>query len=224
SEEGGWCILVQRFGRIGYIRISAFTNNLGEALGSAISQLEAAEVGGYVLDLRDNPGGVVGAGMDAAQGWLDGGSRYAVIEGRAAVPDGKAEASIEIPLDSGAALTRAPTVLLVNGGTASTSELLAGALHDELNLTMIGERTFGKGRTQTVFPLEDGSLLLLTTARFYTPAHTTVDGVGLTPQVACAPQTVLPKLWQPGDISEEESLLEDPCVRAAMDTLLGPSL
>lgn len=119
-------------------------------------------------------------------------------------------------------LTELPLVVLVNHGTASTSELLAGALRDELHAPLIGTATFGKGRTQRVIPLSDGvSTLLLSTMRYATPANTPIDAVGLAPDVVCDPEPLMGERWRGGSVGEEESasLLDDPCIRLAAQRL-----
>jgi carboxyl-terminal processing protease len=111
-------------------------------------------------------------------------------------------------------LTQAPLAILVNGGSASTAELLAGALHDGRSALLVGERTFGKGRTQRVIELTDGSTLLVSTMLYRTPTHKVVDKVGLAPDVVCRAQAVGSELWQAGSVSGG-SLLDDPCVELA---------
>lgn len=112
-------------------------------------------------------------------------------------------------------------VVLVNHSTASTSELLAGALHDELKAPLIGTTTYGKGRSQRVVPLSDGkNTLLVSTLRYYTPEHSSIDEVGLAPDVKCDPQEVQGQQWLGGKVDEAaaaESLLDDPCIRMAAE-------
>jgi C-terminal processing protease CtpA/Prc len=112
-------------------------------------------------------------------------------------------------------------VVLVNHSTASTSELLAGALHDELRAPLIGTTTYGKGRTQRVIRLADGkSTLLVSTLKYLTPAHVAIDNVGLAPDVVCEPEAVLAQQWQGGK-QEAGSLLDDPCIKLAAERLTG---
>jgi C-terminal processing protease CtpA/Prc len=111
-----------------------------------------------------------------------------------------------------------PQVVLVNGQTASTSELLAGALRDNYHAMLIGEPTFGKGRTQRVLELSDGSTLLVSTFEYFTPSHAKVDKVGLQPDVMCAPEVVLGEQWQAGAVAGG-SLGDDPCIVMAAQRL-----
>jgi C-terminal processing protease CtpA/Prc len=120
-------------------------------------------------------------------------------------------------------------VVLVNRSTASTSELLAGALHDELSAPLIGTTTYGKGRSQRVVQLADGtSTLLVSTLKYFTPQHTEIDQVGLQPDLVCDPPEVVGGKWTGGRVDGEElgalSLLDDPCVKLAAEKLTGRTL
>lgn len=109
--------------------------------------------------------------------------------------------------------------VLVNGGTASTSELLAGALRDDsTNATLIGEKTFGKGTTQKVLPLSNGSTVLVSSQTFTLPKHEVLNKVGLQPDVACKPDEVVEEFWQAGS-TDTSSLKDDPCIRMAQEHL-----
>lgn len=110
--------------------------------------------------------------------------------------------------------------MLVNGFTASTAELLAGALHDSYPATLLGETTYGKGRTQRVVDLSNGSKLLVSTAEYVTPAHSKVDKVGLKPDVACKPEIRVGQRFMSGQVGGG-SLLQDPCIRLAAQTLVS---
>lgn len=111
----------------------------------------------------------------------------------------------------------------MNQSTASTSELLAGTLRDELRAPLIGSTTFGKGRTQRVIRLADGkSTLLVSTLKYFTPQHSTIDQEGLQPDVVCTPEEVLGQQWVGGRVGQEGgSLLDDPCIRLAAQRLAG---
>lgn len=108
----------------------------------------------------------------------------------------------------------------MNHSTASTSELLAGTLRDELKAPLIGSTTFGKGRTQRVIRLADGeSTLLVSTLKYFTPQHSTIDVLGLQPDVVCKPEEVLGQQWVGGKVGPGGSLLDDPCIRLAAQRL-----
>ena len=114
-------------------------------------------------------------------------------------------------------------MVLVNSQTASTSELLAGALRDNYHALLMGEPTFGKGRTQRVLELSDGSTLLVSTFEYFTPSHGKVDKVGLQPDVVCVPEVVLGEQWQAGAVAGG-SLLDDPCIHKATQKLAARRL
>ena len=105
--------------------------------------------------------------------------------------------------------------MLVNGGTASTSELLAGALRDDgTNATLVGEKTFGKGTTQKVLPLSNGSTVLISSQTFTLPKHEILNKVGLQPDVACKPDEIVEEFWQAGS-TDTSSLKDDSCIQMA---------
>lgn len=166
------------------------------------------------MDLRDNPGGIVGAGLDVAAQFLPEGEVFCVISDRTGE---EMTVRVEAPLRGTVTNTTTPLAVLVNRGSASTSELVAGSLRDSGRATLVGETTFGKGRTQTVFNLQDGSSLLVTTARYETPKRARVDRVGLPPDVVCIPELVVDGGWTggSGDDATRDSLLDDPCIVVA---------
>lgn len=165
----------------GYIRLSNFSSKAANDISKAIEELENSGVDSYILDLRDNPGGLVQAGLDVARVWLDGAPTIFNVSGRVK------EVAREVVLDNGLAITERPLVVLVNKESASASEILAGALHDNHRADIVGEKTFGKGKIQTVFELQDGSALFVTVAKYQTPAHNEIDKIGIRPDKACAP-------------------------------------
>ncbi|MGB3616030.1 MAG: S41 family peptidase, partial [Elainellaceae cyanobacterium] len=145
---------------VGYIRLNQFNANATDELARALDTLDTDGAKGYVLDLRNNPGGLLKAGIEIARLWLDRGTIVYTVN----------RYGIQDRIDaSGAALTQAPLVILVNGGTASASEILSGALQDNRRAQLVGERTFGKGLIQSLFRLSDGSGLAVTVARYETP-------------------------------------------------------
>ncbi|MGF1673103.1 MAG: carboxyl-terminal processing protease CtpA [Rivularia sp. (in: cyanobacteria)] len=157
---------------IGYIRLTQFNANAPMELARAIGELEKKGADGYVLDLRNNPGGLLQAGIEVARLWLD--SDIVVYTVNRQGIQGSFESF-------GPALTQDPLVILVNQGTASASEILAGALQDNHRATLVGEKTFGKGLIQSLFELSDGSGLAVTIAKYETPNHRDINKLGITP-------------------------------------------
>ena len=160
--------------QIGYIRLSQFNANASTEVANAIQTLESQGANAYVLDLRSNPGGLLQSGIEIARLWLAEGTVVYTVN-RNGIQD-----SFEA---SGAALTADPLVVLVNQGTASASEILAGALQDNRRAQLIGERTFGKGLIQSLFNLSDGSGLAVTIAKYETPNHHDINRQGIVPDV-----------------------------------------
>lgn len=158
--------------RIGYLRLSQFNANAAMELAHAVAKLERDGADRYILDLRNNPGGLLNAGIEIARLWLDEGAIVYTVNRQGML--GSFEAT-------GKALTHDPVVVLVNQGTASASEILAGALQDNGRATIIGEKTFGKGLIQSLFDLSDGSGLAVTVAKYETPNHTDINRLGIQP-------------------------------------------
>ncbi|MEM7713226.1 MAG: S41 family peptidase, partial [Cyanobacteria bacterium P01_A01_bin.68] len=157
---------------IGYIRLTQFNANAPSELARAVSELEEKGADSYVLDLRNNPGGLLQAGIEVARLWLDSGIVVYTVNRQ----------GIQGNFESfGPALTQDPLVVLVNQGTASASEILAGALQDNKRATLLGEKTFGKGLIQSLFELSDGSGLAVTIAKYETPNHRDINKLGITP-------------------------------------------
>lgn len=157
---------------IGYIRLTQFNANAPSELARAVKELEEKGADSYVLDLRNNPGGLLQAGIEVARLWLDSGIVVYTVNRQ----------GIQGNFESfGSALTQDPLVVLVNQGTASASEILAGALQDNKRATLVGEKTFGKGLIQSLFELSDGSGLAVTIAKYETPNHRDINKLGITP-------------------------------------------
>ncbi|KAI3437893.1 hypothetical protein D9Q98_000338 [Chlorella vulgaris] len=163
----------------GYVRLVSFSQHAPEDMQRAISQLKRDGVEGFILDLRNNPGGLVNAAMDIAGLWMDGPVPVFNIEDGATLQSVGLEPSMQ-------AATDLPLVVLVNKNSASASEILAGALHDNQRADVLGESTYGKGKIQSVFELADGSALFVTVAKYKTPAGSEIDQVGVQPDLACA--------------------------------------
>ena len=160
--------------RIGYIRLQEFSAHAGEQMQRAIEKLNNQNPDGYVLDLRGNPGGLLRISIDIARMWMDKGAIVSTVD-----RDGDRE---EVLADR-SALTDKPIVVLVDGDSASASEILAGALKDNGRATIIGDQTFGKALVQSVHSLSDGSGLAVTIAHYYTPKGTDISKKGVTPDV-----------------------------------------
>ncbi|MEB3355330.1 MAG: S41 family peptidase [Synechococcales bacterium] len=159
---------------IGYVRLSQFNANATEELMEAVTELETAGATAYILDLRNNPGGLLQAGIEIARLWLDQGTIVYTVN----------RYGIQDSFDANhRAITDAPLVVLVNRGTASASEILSGALQDNGRAKLVGEKTFGKGLIQSLFNLPDGSGLAVTVAKYETPAHHDINKQGIIPDV-----------------------------------------
>ena len=164
----------------GYVRISQFQTRTGESLREAVDKLrEEADdaLKGLVLDLRNNPGGVLSAAVAVSDAFLDSGT-IVYTEGR------MDDAELTFSAKGSDILDGVPIVVLVNGGSASASEIVAGALQDHRRAVIMGEKTFGKGSVQTILPMDNGSALKLTTARYYTPSGTSIQARGIVPDIA----------------------------------------
>ncbi|MFO7858258.1 MAG: S41 family peptidase [Ectothiorhodospiraceae bacterium] len=191
----------------GYVRISQFQSRTGSQLEDAVQGLTddgEAPLRGLVLDLRNNPGGVLQAAVDVSDAFLE--------DGRIVYTDGRRDdAGMEFDATSGDLIDGAPMVILVNGGSASASEIVAGALQDQGRAVLMGDNTFGKGSVQSVRPLSNGAAVKLTTARYFTPSGSAIQQGGIEPDVP---------LDEPDDSSDDEQG-EDYAVREAVNLLKG---
>ena len=167
--------------RIGYVRVTTFTENTAAELANAIAQLKQRAHGrlnGLVLDLRNDPGGLLDASVDVTGEFIDGGV-VVTTRGRNSDDDRIYRAPI-----AGNLIPGVPIVVLINSATASAAEHVAGALQDDHRATIMGTRSFGKGSVQTIIPLEgEHGALRLTTALYYTPSGRSIQGQGITPDV-----------------------------------------
>lgn len=199
--------------KVGYISLNNFSQSAAGDTAKAIKQLEKEGAGSYILDLRNNGGGLVQAGLDIARLWLDGPATIFHVHGRFD------DLQQNVTLPDGAALTHRPLAVLVNKGSASASEILAGALHDNNRARIIGNTpTFGKGKIQSVFELDDGSALFVTVAKYTTPNDHEIDQIGITPDLTCGQ----PRVLQADTKSIEQEIMsliqetdEDACVQSA---------
>jgi carboxyl-terminal processing protease len=168
-------------GNIGYIRISSFneqtTDELKKAIGDISKQIPSGNLAGYVLDLRNNPGGLLDQAVSVSSAFM---ARGEVVSTR-----GRRSEETQRFAARGGDLTKGkPLVVLINGGSASASEIVAGALHDHKRATLIGTRSFGKGSVQTIIPLGTGNgALALTTARYFTPSGRSIQAKGVSPDI-----------------------------------------
>lgn len=163
----------------GYVRITQFQSRTGENLQESLSKMEEETGGalkGLVLDLRNNPGGILNAAVSVSDAFLQEGT-IVYTEGR--IKDSQLKFTAK-PTDM---LNGAPIVVLVNGGSASASEIVAGALQDHNRAVIMGSKTFGKGSVQTILPMENGSALKLTTARYFTPSGRSIQAMGIEPDI-----------------------------------------
>jgi carboxyl-terminal processing protease len=161
-------------GKVGYIRLVQFSANAAPEMRDAINKMEKENVSGYVLDLRSNPGGLLYASVDIARMWLKDGGIVSTVD-RQGISDREAA--------NGRALTDKPMVVLVDGGSASASEILSGALQDNKRAMIVGTKTFGKGLVQSVRGLGDGSGLAVTIAKYLTPNGRDINKHGIDPDV-----------------------------------------
>jgi carboxyl-terminal processing protease len=199
-------------GHFGYVRITHFSDSTPRDFGRQLSRLqEAAPLAGLVLDLRGNPGGVLESAVNVADDLLDAGV-IVRAEGRTAA------SRFEMRATEGDLLRHAPIVVLVDHGSASGAEIVAGALRDHGRATLMGERTFGKGSVQTVIPLPDGQALKLTTSRYFTPSGASIHDRGIDPDVALSAAPA------PAEPAGPRNVAGDPAVRAALQYLRDRSL
>jgi len=159
---------------IGYIRITQFSGNAAEKMRQAIRELEKQGVAAYVLDLRANPGGLLYSSAEIARMWINRGSIVSTVN---------RQGEQDRLTANNTALTDKPLAVLVDGGSASASEILSGALQDNRRAVIVGTQTFGKGLVQSVHPLSDGSGLAVTIARYRTPNGNDIDHKGITPDI-----------------------------------------
>jgi carboxyl-terminal processing protease len=169
--------------RVGYVKLTHFSENTAADLRKAVMSLTEqtdARLEGFVLDLRNNPGGVLDAAIDVSDAFLE---RGLIVSADGRVSD----ARFRIEASPGDILDGAPMVVVVNRGSASASEIVAGALQDNDRATIVGTATFGKGSVQTVMPLSQGRAIKLTTSRYYTPSGRSIHERGITPDVTVEP-------------------------------------
>ncbi len=193
----------------GYIRLSQFQEKTEGELDKALKALEEESKGsmkGLVLDLRNNPGGLLDQAVKVADRFIESGLIVS-MEGR------REDQKMKFFAHSQGTIARYPLIVLVNGGSASASEIVAGAIQDHGRGILVGTQTFGKGSVQTIFPLKDGSGLRLTTARYFTPNGRSIQAKGIIPDILVKPalseeEKVTPLPKQPMEKDLERHLIE----------------
>ena len=165
---------------IGYVRITQFQERTGEDLRKALDDLEKQKIKSMIIDMRNNPGGLLKVAIQVSELFLKEGKLVVSVKGRN-------DEKEEYLASERNARENYPIVVLVNEGSASASEIVAGALQDWERAVVIGTQTFGKGSVQTVFTLSDGSGMRLTTAKYYTPKGTSIQNTGITPDIVVKP-------------------------------------
>ncbi|HVF34537.1 MAG TPA: S41 family peptidase [Candidatus Saccharimonadia bacterium] len=186
----------------GYVRITQFQNETGGEVREKLRRMMAQSKGslrGVVLDLRSNPGGLLHASVEVSDAFLDGG---VIVSTRGRVK----EADVSFSAAKGDLIEGAPLVVLVDGGTASAAEIVAGALKDHHRGLVMGATTFGKGSVQTVLPLDSGYAVKLTTARYFTPSGTSIQASDIRPDIALADLRLTPPDAPASPITTEADL------------------
>jgi carboxyl-terminal processing protease len=201
----------------GYVRISQFSETTGDDLDAALKDLRTrngAALKGLVLDLRNNPGGVLEAAVSVSDTFLDSG---VIVTAKGRTPESK----FEMDATPGDALKGAPMVVLINGGSASAAEIVAGALKDNHRARLMGRTTFGKGSVQTVIPLSGERAIKLTTSLYYTPSGVSINHRGIAPDIELPRD---PKSSGEPVPADAPLLQRDPEVRRAVQELKVPSV
>ncbi len=196
--------------KVGYIRLAEFSSHSSEQMQKAIKDLNRQQVNAYVLDMRGNPGGLLQASVEIARMWIDNGTIVKTVDRKGGNEDFRAVQG---------ALTQLPMAVLVDGNSASASEILAGALKDNRRAQIVGAQTFGKALVQSVHSLSDGSGMAVTVAHYYTPNGTDIGHKGVTPDVK-----VDLSLMEQKSLAESPSLLgssQDPQYKRAISVLQG---
>jgi carboxyl-terminal processing protease len=191
----------------GYLRITQFSETTADDVNAALKELRKknnAPLKGLVLDMRDNPGGVLESAVAVADAFLESG---VIVTAKGRTPDSK----FEMDATPGDALNGAPLVVLVNGGSASAAEIVAGALKDQHRAKLMGRTTFGKGSVQTIMPLGDDRAIKLTTSLYYTPSGVSINHVGITPDIELK--------RDPKAAGETPSVQRDPEIARAVEEL-----
>jgi carboxyl-terminal processing protease len=178
---------------------------------AALKKQSGGKLRGLVLDLRNNPGGVLEAAVGVSDAFLDQG---VIVTANGRAPDAK----FEMDAKAGDVMQGAPIVVLVNGGSASASEIVAGALQDNHRAKLLGQQTYGKGSVQTVMPLSDGHAIKLTTSKYFTPSGASIHEKGIKPDIVIGTK----EIEEHGNVDKPEvqgNLAADYELRMALETL-----
>jgi carboxyl-terminal processing protease len=200
-----------------YVRIAEFSETTGDDLVAALRTLRKRNGGplkGLVLDLRNNPGGVLEAAVAVSDAFLDGGL---IVSAKGRTPESK----FEMRATPGDELNGAPIVVLVNGGSASAAEIVAGALKDNRRAALMGRTTYGKGSVQTVMPLSGDRAIKLTTSLYYTPSGISINHRGIAPDIELPRDPKPPEVPAPANAPLEQ---RDPDVQRAIQELKVPTV
>ncbi|MBW4021899.1 MAG: S41 family peptidase [Proteobacteria bacterium] len=195
------------YGNVGYIRLSVFSENADQGIRDAITKLKAESHGhihGYILDLRNNPGGLLDQAVAVANDFMNSGE---IVSTRARHPE---DSQVWSAKPDGDIVGDAPMVVLINPGSASASEIVSGALQDNRRAIIMGERSFGKGSVQTVIPLPDNTAMRLTTARYFTPSGRSIQDLGITPDIKVAETDKSSDAMQPLRESDLQHAMQNP--------------
>ena len=184
---------------IGYIRLSEFQENTPKDLSDALKKIEAENLKGLVLDLRNNPGGLLDVAVNVAGKFLEEGKIVVTTKGRVE------NQNLEFKSKNKNNHLDYPIVVLINGGSASASEIVAGALQDHKRALLIGTKSFGKGSVQTVVPMSDGSAIRLTTSKYFTPKGRSIHGEGIMPDIVVEYEE---RSQKDKEVDKETALLE----------------
>ena len=212
-------------GATGYVQIREFSDHTGEQFDEAVNGLLAKGIDSLVIDLRNNPGGLLDSAVDVAEPFFKKGSLIVYTQGRR--PGDRENYDSETDGEP----LKLPVAILITGETASAAEIVAGALKDSGRAVIVGERSYGKGSVQTIFKLRNGEGLRLTTAHYFTPSGALINAHGITPQVEVVMtpdedqklerQVARPEITNPDDFKERFDFLpvEDRQLDAALDVL-----
>ncbi len=199
---------------IGYLRVRQFQEQTAHDVEAALDKFTKAGMKAMVLDLRNNPGGLLTAAVEVAEKFLEDGKLVVYTEGRVRNQNMRFSAHAKKPLST------IPMVILINQGSASASEIVAGALQDYNRAVVVGTQSFGKGSVQTIIPLSDGSGLRLTTAKYFTPKGRSIHGKGIAPDIVVeVPKEKDGAPPKPPSLDPLEELKKDVQLQRALDVI-----